>query len=187
MRRLLLLVLFLSAPAASTHAAAVFPVIGRLAPDFTLTDQSGRQVKLDQFRGKIVLLNFIYAHCTDICPITTANLLQVQRGLKQRGWWAKDVVFISVTTDPARDTPAALMGYARRYGADPSGWHFLTGKNSAVTRVHRAYGIEVRPVGGGLQEHHLPTFVIDRRGMVLGAYGASPHPPDVLADLAKLR
>lgn len=134
-----------------------------------------------------MLLNFIYTHCVDVCPIVTASLVKVQRTLIARQWWGADVVFISVTTDPARDTPAVLGTYARARGTDSSAWHFLTGDLAAVGHVLKLYGITSRPVGKGLQEHVLPTFVIDRRGIVLGAYGVPLNPDDVLRDIAQLR
>ncbi len=174
-------------PADGAAATAPFPVIGKPAPDFTLTDQNGQQISLGQFRGRLVLLDFIYTHCTDVCPLTTAALARVQRELIRRGWWATDVVFLSITTDPVQDTPAAFREYARRYQADARGWHFLTGDPKAAAAVYRRYGIEVRPLGAGLQDHDVPTFVIDRAGTVLGAYGTNPNPADILHDLAQLR
>ncbi len=166
--------------------AAPFPVIGKRAPDFVLTDQHGQPVQVGRFRGKLILLNFIYTHCTDVCPLTTAALVRVQDELIHRGWWATDVVFLTATTDPVRDTPAILRAYATRFKVDPRGWHFLTGDPRTVAAVHRHYGIEVRARDGGLQDHASPTFVIDRRGVVLGAYGANPNPADILHDLAQL-
>ncbi len=184
------LLILLSVAALSTAAPAPplpFPVIGKSAPDFTLVDQSEHRVRLSQFRGRLVLLNFIYTHCVDVCPIVTANLVRVQRELMQRGWWGKEVVFLSVTTDPARDLPNVLRKYAQAHGADSAGWHFLTGDLGAVAQVHKLYGITVRPAEKGLQEHDLPTFVIDRKGVVLGAYGVALNPQDVLHDLEELR
>ncbi|MGH2426851.1 MAG: SCO family protein [bacterium] len=168
-------------------ATPAFPVIGKTAPDFTLMDQSGQRIRLGRFRGKLVLLNFIYTRCIDVCPITTAALVRAQNGLIQRGWWATDVVFLSVTTDPERDTPAAFKTYAKRYQADARGWYFLSGSPSAVEGILKQYGILVREKAKGLQDHYLPTFVIDRQGVVLGAYGINPDPNNVLSDLAKLR
>lgn len=182
---LALLLVFTSGSIADAQGTP-FPVIGKQAPDFVLVNQAGQQVRLSQFRGKLVLLNFIYTHCTDVCPLTTAALLRVQKDLIQRGWWAKDVVFLSVTTDPERDTPAVLHTYAKRYQADARGWHFLTGSARTVKEIHRKYGIEVRPRGQGLQDHHLPTFAIDRNGVVLGAYGVNPDPEAVLSDMEVL-
>lgn len=169
------------------QAAESFPVIGKPAPDFALINQQGRSVRLSQLRGKIVLLNFIYTRCTDVCPVTTAALVRVQTELIRRGWWASEIVFVSVSTDPAYDTPKVFSAYAKRYRIDPAGWHLLTGVPRVVGQVHRQYGIEIRPRGQSLQDHHLPTFVIDRQGIVLGAYGVNPDPRDVVADLTQLR
>jgi len=173
-------------PAGTVVAEPPFPIISKPAPDFVLTDQNGRQIRLSQFRGKLVLLTFFYTNCTDVCPLTTAALARVQRELLRRGWWATDVVFASVTTDPVRDTPAVLRTYAKRYQADTRGWHFLTGNPQAVAAVHRRYNIEVRPLAGSLQDHAAPTFLIDRAGVVLGAYAANPDPADILHDLSQL-
>jgi protein SCO1/2 len=182
-----LAVFFWAVPSSAQQGAPPpFPVIGRTAPDVSLTDHQGRHINLDQFRGRLVLLNFIYTSCTDVCPITTAMLTRVQRGLISRGWWARDVVFLTITTDPARDTTAVLATYARRYQADARGWHFLTGDPSTLRKIYRAYGITVKP-SGAAQEHDLPTFVIDRKGVVLGAYGLGFASEDVLRDLQQLR
>jgi len=180
-------VLLLSFSATAVGGPPPFPVMGKAAPDFVLTNQRGARVQLGQFRGKIVLLNFIYTNCDDVCPIVTAALARVQRELVQRRWWATDVVFVSVTTDPARDSPAVLAKFATRYRADPNGWHFLTGAPAAVRQVLKAYGIQVQPKGKGLQDHYLPTFVIHRDGVVLGTYGVNLTPEDVLSDLQQLR
>lgn len=186
--RLVAMVWVLAVLAVAAEAAPPpFPVIGKSAPDFTLTNQSGQTIRLSQFRGKLVLLNFIYTRCNDVCPITTAALVRVQKGLVERGWWASDVLFVSVTTDPEWDTSAVLKTYAKRYRADGRGWHFLTGKPAVVNAVLANYGIIVRKKGKGLQDHYLPTFVIDRRHVVLGAYGVNPDPSNVLSDLTQLR
>ena len=169
-----------------TAAPAPFPVIGKRAPNFVLIDQDDHRVQVNQFRGKLVLLNFIYTHCTDVCPLTTAALARVQRELVHRGWWATDVVFLTITTDPLRDTPGVLRAYATRYKADVRGWHFLTGGPGATQTVYKEYGISIQARGGNLQDHTSPTFVIDRDGIVLGAYGTNPDPDAVVHDLAQL-
>ncbi len=183
----MVLLILLVSPAMARTASDPFPVIGKQAPDFTLIDQDVHRVRLSQFRGKLVLLNFIYTHCVDVCPIVTSKLVKVQRELIRRGWWAKDVVFLSVTTDPARDLPPVLRKYAKARGADTVGWHFLTGDLRTVTTVHKLYGITAMPAESGLQEHTLPTFVINRKGLVLGTYDVRFDPQDVVRDLEKLR
>jgi len=181
------LVVALGALTGVAHADPPFPVISKPAPDFALTDQDGRSIRLSQFHGKLVLLTFFYTNCTDVCPLTTAALARVQRELIRRHWWGTDIVFASVTTDPLQDTPAVLRAYAARYQADRRGWHFLTGDPQAVAAVRRRYSVEIRPLAGGLQDHAVPTFLIDRRGVVLGAYAANPDPADIIQDLAQLR
>jgi protein SCO1/2 len=184
---LVVLALLISvAPSWGQGSPPPFPVIGRVAPDFALTDQQGKRVRLADLRGRLILLNFIYTNCRDVCPLTTAMLTRVQRGLISRGWWVRDVVFLTVTTDPARDTSAVLAAYAQRYRADARGWHFLTGDEVTLSKIYRAYGISAMP-SGAAQVHDLPTFVIDRRGMVLGAYALGFESEDVLRDLGHLR
>jgi len=184
---LVVLALLISvAPSWGQGSPPPFPVIGRVAPDFALTDQQGKRVRLADLRGRLILLNFIYTNCRDVCPLTTAMLTRVQRGLISRGWWVRDVVFLTVTTDPARDTSAVLAAYAQRYRADARGWHFLTGDEVTLSKIYRAYGVTVMP-SGAAQVHDLPTFVIDRRGMVLGAYALGFESEDVLRDLGHLR
>jgi protein SCO1 len=181
----ILLAALLASPGSA--APAPFPVIGKRAPNFLLIDQDDHRVQVSQFRGKLVLLNFIYTHCTDVCPLTTAALARVQRELVHRGWWATDVVFLTVTTDPLHDTPTVLRAYATRYKADMQGWHFLTGDPGATQAVYKQYGIAVQGRSGNLQDHAAPTFVIDRDGVVLGAYGINPDPDAIIHDLAQLR
>lgn len=184
---LVVLALLISvAPSWGQGSPPPFPVIGRVAPDFALTDQQGKRVRLADLRGRLILLNFIYTNCRDVCPLTTAMLTRVQRGLISRGWWVRDVVFLTVTTDPARDTSAVLAAYAQRYRADARGWHFLTGDEVTLSKIYRAYGVTVMP-SGAAQVHDLPTFVIDRRGLVLGAYALGFESEDVLRDLGHLR
>jgi protein SCO1/2 len=96
-------------------------------------------------------------------------------------------VFLTVTTNPLRDTPAVLRAYASRYKANVRGWHFLTGDPGAAFAVYKQYGIEILARPGNLQDHASPTFVIDRDGVVLGAYGPNPDPDAIIRDLAQLR
>src|SRR3989304_225180 len=72
------------------------------APDFALINQDGTRVSLHQFRGRLVILTFIYTHCPDICPLTTAKLRRGQNELKKRGWCGKKVVLLSITAAPPR-------------------------------------------------------------------------------------
>jgi len=103
------IVLVMAVIAASRPAVVAAP---EAAPDFTLVNQDGATVRLGQFRGRLVLLSFLYTHCVDVCPLTTAKLATVQQGLKARGWAGGRVVLLSMTFDPRRDTPGVLKQYA---------------------------------------------------------------------------
>ena len=114
------------------------PEIGP-APDFALVSQDGARVALQDFRGKIVAVTFIYTSCPDICPLLTEMLAGVQDELGAD--FGPRVAFVSITVDPARDTPEVLKAYAQGVGANPAGWSFLTGEVAAVREVARRYGV----------------------------------------------
>ncbi|MDR7553949.1 MAG: SCO family protein [Armatimonadota bacterium] len=100
-------------------------------PDFALTERSGRRVTRADLLGKVWLATFIYTQCTETCPLQTARVARLQTEFASES----DLVFVSITVDPERDTPAALAAYAERYGADPARWWFLTGDKRAIYRL----------------------------------------------------
>ena len=113
-----------------------------------LTTHEGREVRFydDLLWGKTVLLNFFYTICTAeaICPLGTANLVEVQELLGPRV--GKDIFFYSITLDPENDTPGALKSYAKVFGAKP-GWEFLTGEKETIDRLRRNLGyVNLDPV-----------------------------------------
>src|SRR5690242_5011480 len=109
------------------------------APAVMLTDQAGRPFDLARLQGKAVLVSFVYTTCGGACPATTHTLYRVQQTLKEAGLWGKQVEFVSISLDPARDRPEVLAGYARVFDADTSAWHFLTGPPEAVAQVIAAW------------------------------------------------
>ena len=126
----------------------------RYFTDTRLLDQDGREVRFytDALRGKIVLISFLYTSCTDICPILTHNLSDVQNSLGDR--FGKDVFFVSISVDPEDDTPEELKKYAERYETKP-GWTFLTGPKKDVDAVIRRFGEFQEDF-----EDHSMTFVL---------------------------
>src|SRR5438552_10905506 len=113
----------LSAWAHATKENARLPVVGP-APEFTLTTAAGSRLSLADLRGKVLAVTFIYAACTDTCPLLTAKMTELQRRLG-RDFGAR-VRFVSITVDPEVDTPEVLRGYAKAPGANVEGWSFLT-------------------------------------------------------------
>ncbi len=108
------------------HAVSALPVLAP-APEFSLIDQRGRPFSSAELAGKVVVGNFIFTTCTDICPLLTGTMAQLQGRLKQAGLLGGKAMLISISVDPARDTPEALAAYAERFGADDASWRFLTG------------------------------------------------------------
>jgi len=113
-------------------------------PTVPLITQDGKTLHFydDMLKGKIVLINFIYTECGDVCPLETAKLAQVYKLLGDR--MGKDIFFYSISVDPRRDTPAVLKAYAKKFHAG-LGWYFLTGKREDIDAVRKKIGMAARP------------------------------------------
>jgi protein SCO1/2 len=109
---------------------------GPVAPDFTLTDQTGKPYTLSAQKGHPVALFFGYAHCPDVCPTTLSALAVAKRKLGDAG---KNFDVVLVTVDPKRDSPAVLARYVRLF--DPA-FNGLTGTEAQLDPVYAAYHIE---------------------------------------------
>jgi protein SCO1/2 len=133
------------------------------APHFVLLNQENQRFDSTQLRGRIIVLNFIFTTCTDVCPIFTANLAALQRKLNDR--YGADLFFVSVTTDPEVDSAKVLKAYAQRYGADFNNWAFLTGSEAQLKEVWNGFSVRVIRKGRGLVQHTSLTTVIDREGI----------------------
>jgi protein SCO1/2 len=108
-------------------------------PNLTVMTQRGKPVKFydDLIKGKIVIISFIYTSCTDICPLTTARIAQLEDKLGDMV--GREVFLISMTVDPQTDTPERLKEYAERFGAGP-GWSFVTGKPEDIRAINYKFG-----------------------------------------------
>ena len=115
------------------------------APPFQLTDQTGAQFSASDLAGRAALVDFIYTHCTDACPLLSANFSQAQRKLADQGLLGSKAVLVSVSVDPVHDTPTVLNEYAQSFKADPSNWKFLTGDFDGVWDVVTGFKLQTRP------------------------------------------
>jgi protein SCO1/2 len=143
------------AVAKQTMAAPGGPATGARFPDVILTTHDGRRVRFgrDLVKGRCVLINFMYATCTDSCPTYTANLVRVQRLLGNR--LGRDIFMYSITLDPEHDTPAVLRDYIQAYGVRP-GWTFLTGAKADIELLRRRLGFrDVDPVVDADKTQHI--------------------------------
>jgi protein SCO1/2 len=127
-------------------------------PNVELTAQDGRKFRFydDLLRGKSVAINLIFTSCTDVCPLETANLVQLRRVLGERA--GKDVHLYSISIDPQNDTPAVLKAYAEKFGAD---WLFLTGSPEDIKLIGKKLGmIRDRDKPTSRQDHHAATLMV---------------------------
>ena len=128
-----------AAPAADTVAATAQPTAGTRDAktwftDTPLQDQNGNTLRFysDALENRVVLLNVIFTSCTDACPLITQKLKQVREVLGDK---ADGITFISLTSDPLRDTPAVLKAYTLKQGVDEPHWLFLTGDKAQMDLV----------------------------------------------------
>jgi len=112
---------------------------GRRLPNVTLETHEGRQVRFydDLVKDRLVVVNMMYANCSNLCPPNTANLLQVQEALREH--MGKDVFMYSLTLQPAIDKPLDLRRYMDKFDIKP-GWTFLTGEPAHVELLRRRLG-----------------------------------------------
>lgn len=157
-----------------------FQVIDKQAPDFTLRSADGRTVKLADFRGEVVVLHFIYTNCPDVCPLHSERIAEIQALVNQTPM--KDrVQFITITTDPLRDTSEVRQAYGPAHGLDPVNWLFLTTtpdqQEDATRKLAEAFGHKFTKEADGYQMHSIVTHVIDREGRWRGNFHSLKFEP----------
>ena len=136
-------------------------------PDIELLDQNGRKVRFytDLIKDQTVVINFIFTTCTTICPPLGATFARVQKELGDKV--GRDVRFISISVDPATDTPERLKAWGAKFHAG-EGWTFVTGNKPQVDELLNALGAST-----ARREDHSPTILIgnDARGTWTRTYG----------------
>jgi cytochrome oxidase Cu insertion factor (SCO1/SenC/PrrC family) len=140
------------------------PVI-RAVPEFSLTDQNGQTVTNADLRGKIWIADFIFTRCKGPCPLMTARMLEMQKALVK----TPDVKLVSVTVDPAYDTPEVLKAYAEANFADPNRWKFLTGDKAVIEKLVTEGFMQHLSEEGGEPVHGTMFLIVDGNGMVRSA------------------
>jgi protein SCO1/2 len=177
--------------ALETPAPAPAPAVrqpGDVLTDAALLDQNGSPASLAAYRGHRVALTFIYTRCPlpEFCPLMDRHFAAVQKTLASTPDLA-DVRLVTVTIDPAFDTPPVLKAYAARRGADAKIWSFLTGDPAEVNRFGSQLGVYVEhnPDSAIDITHNLRTAVIDTEGRLVKVHnGNSWTPTQLVADLA---
>ena len=158
----------------------------RMAPDFTLRGSNGADVRLSQYRGKVVVLGFGYTNCPDVCPTTLAGLAAAR---KKMGAAGNELQVIYLTVDPERDTPERLHQYLATF--DP-GFMGATGTLEQMAAVRKGYGISAvkkpfdAPLTGYSVHHSSYIYLIDRQGRLRGLMPFGRTVDDIVHDAKSL-
>lgn len=144
---------------------------GAVVADARFVDDRGAARSLADWRGRIVALTFIYTRCPvpDFCPLMDRRFGEVQQMLADDAGLRGRVHLLSVSFDPGFDTPAVLAAHARKVGADPASWTFLTGDEADIDAFAAPLGVSTVTDAAHPAEivHNLRTVVIDREGRVV--------------------
>jgi protein SCO1 len=176
----------LTALQAGLNPASVAQVIaqGQPVPDFELTDQTGKEIRLSGFLGKVVVLTFGYSRCPnpDYCLRLSNNLAKVESRFSSRA--GRDLILLTIAIDPEHDQGATLSQYAAVWKADPAVWHFLTGPLPEVKQVAGVFGMDFWR-REGLLTHSLHTAIIDRTGRLAANLEGNQFTAQQLGDLVQ--
>jgi protein SCO1/2 len=161
-------------------ARAVTP--GAMVPDFRLIDHKARPVALSDFTGKIVAVNFTYTTCQlpDFCLRIVNHFGALQR--RFAGELGPELIFLTITFDPARDLPDVLDRYAAQWRPNHDTWRFLTGPVGDVRRVLDLFGVSAF-ANDGLMDHGLRTAIIDRDRRLVTTLEGNQFSTEQLGDL----
>lgn len=163
------------------EAAGFMPEIGVEAPDFRLISQDNKPIHLVQFRGRPLLLTFIYTRCPlpDFCPLTSRNFSEVYRRLQSAVPAGRRPRLLTISFDTEFDKPSVLQEYARRYMQPPDfeQWMFATGSPEEIQKITGYFGLTYRPESGQIT-HNLVTALIGSDGRLSRLYQGNRWTPD---------
>lgn len=162
--------------------AGVEPEAGVALPDFSLVNQAGKKIKLSQYRGRTLVLTFIYTRCPlpDYCPLMSSNFAEIRKSMPP------NTQLLSISIDPAYDTPQVLREYGLRYLPNEKAfqtWEFATGSAEEVQAVAKFFGLSYWQENDQII-HGLRTAIVSPEGKLVKVYhGNEWKPAEILAAL----
>ena len=176
-------------PAVQYHV----PQAGDIVPDFRFINQSDRTIHLDQFKGKVVLLTFIYTRCqlADFCPRMSQNFAEVDKALAADPALYKQTHLITISFDPDYDTPKVLRSYGGAYTGNYTKeqflhWDFAAPPQKELPAVTQFFNVGVTPGDSKSLTHSLSTVLIGKDGKIVDWYPSNEwKPAEVLAEIRK--
>jgi protein SCO1/2 len=159
--------------------------VGEQVPDVTLVDQEGEEIRLSDFRGKALVLTFIYTECPlpDFCPLMSKQFAALQPKLKDA--FGEEVHLLSISFDPKTDTPPVLTEYGQKYTDDFSTWTFATPTSQGeLERAKEAFSITTTEKKGEIV-HNLVTALVGPDGRLVWTWRGNDWTPEDILEVAK--
>ncbi len=155
-----------------------------LLPDYALTSEGGKQIRISDFRGKAVAFTFFFTRCPlpDYCPRMNHNFEDARKILLENTNAPANWQFLSISFDPVFDTPEMLAGYAMGYrGEDATGWLFASAPTNVLSNAAQRLDLMVMHQGNSIS-HNLRTVVLDPAGRIYKQFDGNKWTPQQLAD-----
>ena len=157
-------------------------------PDVALVDETGTTRQMREWRGRALAVTFVYTRCPlpDFCPRMDRQFADAQQLVMDDDALRGRVQLLSISFDPEYDTPAVLATHAKKMGADPAAWNFLTGDQADVESFAALFGVSVMREGAdpGSVVHNLRTAIVDANGRLVKVMnGMQWTPPELVAEL----
>jgi protein SCO1 len=161
---------------------------GDIMPEFTLIDQDGRTITLNDYRGRPFVLTFIFTRCPlpNFCPLMSQHFAALQSAIEVGTDPVAGTRLLSISFDPDFDSPDVLKTFAAGEHANPKVWKFATGTKPEIEKLTREFSVFVQPEGGSIS-HGLVTALIDRNGRIAKIWrGNGWTPEEVVRELHSL-
>jgi protein SCO1 len=169
-------------PAPRPHVAALSA--GDEVPDAALVDDTGAPRRLSEWRGRALAITFIYTRCPlpDFCPLMDRQFAQVQQIVSEDAELRGRVHLLSISFDPGFDTPTVLATHAKKVGADPATWSYMTGAEADIESFAAQFGVSIVREGSDPTSvvHNLKTAVVDTSGRLVKVIGGMQWAPSEL-------
>ncbi len=168
------------------------PAAGDQVPDFVLLNQSGQTIHIDQFKGRVLLMTFIYTRCTlaDFCPRISRNFAEIDKALAADPSLYAKTHLLSVSFDPTYDTPAVLRSYGGAYTGEYTKekfqhWDFAAPPMKELDRMAQFFDVGIMPGENKSLTHSLSTVLIGKDGKVIAWYPTNDWQPAAMVDAVK--
>lgn len=159
-------------------------VIGQTIGEHTLLDREGKPVRLSSYRGKPLLVSFIYTGCFQVCPTTTRSLQETVQGL-QKTFGVNKFNVVSIGFNQPDDSPLALKTFAAQYQINQPNWEFLSPSMSSVGALARDFGFVYAATPAGF-DHVLQVSLLDSGGRIVRQVYGEDLPPAELGEPLKM-